>query len=99
MGKFVRNITVSKPFQGETAVIVLRPINQADALKLFNQSDNPGAISELMKLLPPYVVSFSGLTASDDTPISMDDLLGAAYFTGLLGEVAGEWIAKSLPGN
>jgi hypothetical protein len=102
MGKFVRNIVVTKQFDGETWRVTLKPLTHADAVQLMSatrESSQEGLYMLAVQMLPRYIVEVSGGTDAAGNPITAEDVCSLAYFGPLLSEVTEEWMAQSMPGN
>lgn len=101
MSKFVRSISITKQFDGDTVTFTLRPMSYVTALKFHDMRE--GAQEEhgrfSLEALREHLVSVTGVTDAAGAPLGAEDLLGAAYFIPLVGEVTAAWVQESMPGN
>ena len=103
MSKFVRNVVVSKMFEGDSVTATFRPLSFPAALEFKARSSgviHDGSTEEfILKAAREHVVSFSGLKASDGTDVTLEEFFSAAYFIPLLTDLTSEWMQNSMPGN
>lgn len=109
MGKFVRNVIVEVEFEGETARVTLKPMSYSQALKaqrLVPKKDEPEPEDMEEKYLDVFadslrvsVIDFSGITAADNTPVKIEDVLDSAYFLPLLVEIGQKWMEATFIGG
>lgn len=101
MSKFVRNISITKPFDGDTVTFVLRPMSFAVALRLHDMAtatqEEQGKFGQ--QAMREHLVSVSGATDAAGAPLGAEDILDTAYFVRLVSEVTAAWVEASMPGN
>lgn len=92
MSKFIRNIEVTKEFEGDTVKVVLQPMTTTDALDI-EEKDTKALITLVQK----YILHFSGLRDAAGVDLTKEDVFASAYFMGLLADLAEEWADRSIP--
>jgi len=101
MSKFVRSISITKQFDGDTVTFTLRPMSYAAALQFHDlrekTQEEQGKFSQ--EAMREHLTSVSGATDAAGNHLGVEDLLGAAYFIPLIGEVTAAWVQESMPGN
>lgn len=101
MSKFVRNISITKQFDGDTATFTLRPMSYVTALKFNDMRELSQEVQGKygLEALREHLVAVTGVTDAAGAPLGVEDILGAAYFIPLVSEVTAAWVQESMPGN
>lgn len=97
MSKFMRNITVTSEFDGDTVKASFRPISTPAAFELKRGGDGPDTENAMLRIAKDHITQISGLKAADGTAISMDELFDSAYFLPLILDLSASWISQSMP--
>jgi hypothetical protein len=102
VSKYLRSTLFETTFDGDKVSVMLKPIKQRDALRLFAASKAPEAdgaslLSIYAELVPIYAEDLNGLRASDGTAVSMSEVTRDMYFSSLLIEIGNALIATGKP--
>lgn len=97
MSKFLRNITVTSEFDGDTVKASFRPISTPAAFELKRGEGGTGTEDAMLRIAKDHITQISGLKAADGSEVSMDELFHSAYFLPLVLELASQWISQSMP--
>lgn len=94
MSTFLRSKLFETTFDGDTVKVHLKPIVQADALKIFAHRDDDRSAQNIKllpvfsEMLPRYVDGpIEGLRAADGSNVTVDELTTHMYFSSLVMEL------------
>lgn len=99
MSGYVRAEKFDEEFQGERVTGSLLPLSFPDLLRLQTSevSTDEEAAQVLAELVPRYVKDFAGPLASDGTPVTIDEVCGAAYFAELAMTLGRKLVTAARP--
>lgn len=110
MSAYLKNVVREFDFEGDHVVVELRALTLEDSLRYEEAPDLPKDASEGEKraalfaelkvhreVLPQYVARFEGLTDADGQPLTLADVIDAAYFMGLVKTLGDLLVARSFP--
>lgn len=86
MGRYVRSIKTEHDFDGQKAVVFLKPLTLEDMLSLRVET-NEEATRSYARMLPRYIDSISGVTDCDDKPVPIDEICAITWFLPLLASI------------
>ena len=99
MSRYVKTLTYTGTFDGDTVVVELRPLALEDLLRIGGRSEAT-PLDDLRlyrELFPRYATKISGLLAADSTPVTVEDVATQAYFVELLSRAMTFLISKASP--
>lgn len=110
MSHYLKQTKGEITFDGDVVSFVLNPILYQDTLKVNSlptivdengkESIDGQLITELMQeLVPRYLVSISGLKDAEGNALQIADILGVAYFTGLITQIGSSLLIAGTPPN
>lgn len=106
MSGFLRNIVLTREFDGDEVKMVLTPLTLEEVLVTNALSREPGQdprTADIAKMLAPiiekHLISIEGLRAADGSLVTKEEMLGNAYFTKLVVEGGMELLKHAYPRN
>jgi hypothetical protein len=98
---FLRNIVMTKTFDGDEVTMVMSPLTLGEVLSTSaaGKSDVADIAAVVMPIMERHLVSVAGLRANDGTPVTKEELLSSAYFTRLIVDGGMELLRNAHPKN
>jgi hypothetical protein len=91
-------------FDGDTVTVRARPLTQGDllhmrALVTGATADEEAMLKGMADVVKRYADSVAGLYDAAGTPVTVDEVVSAAYFTNLVVQIAEELFKRAVPKN
>lgn len=104
MSGYLKNITITEQFDGDTVNVALRPLDLADMLAIraatTGDGDREQALAqEFQRVLAKQIVSLSGLRDAAGGEIDVPTLCTAAYFVPLVVTLGTRLLTEAVPKN
>jgi hypothetical protein len=104
VSKFVHQVKLTTPFDGDTVTALVRPMSFATALKFRELTEDKVRMENelpafLQSALAEHLVSVEGLHDAGGNPIEKSVMVNSAYFLALVLELGRLWSEASMPGN